>query len=377
VPAVKGEHVVSLVLMAGVEPRAGQTASHARAVQPQPDQVTIHADQPAELVGLVPIERHGVFEPSVLEKLLALKQHRDAGRGQHQGRREGAPLLRRPAGGVLRIDLRRHPRLAVRHLIMGFAVDHPLERVTVVAAFDRAANPIQRALFVTGGDHRRTYWMHEASGPLRGKAGAPLVDRQSDPVVVAQILSDQQPSRETLADFAADRSHQRPTVGQLRPWVVVAANAANVERHVASQSVDVILVQPHQRIVADELSYLGAAVIGASQSPRGRGPPIVVKIDPALAIFAPAVELPEIEVAGAKMVVDHIQDHAEAGLMSRFDKPLESQRAAVVAFDSEHAGRVVAPRSKAAKLGQGHQLDDIHPQTFQIVQLLERLGELV
>ena len=151
----------------------------------------------------------------------------------------------------------------------------------------------------------------------------------------------------------------------------------DIQRHVESQAVDVIFLQPHQGVVADELADFFAAVVGASQSPRGLRMPVVVEVDAAHAVFAPAVKLPQIEIAGAEVVVDDVQNHRQAGSMRRFDEPLEAARTAVVGFHGENARGVVSPRQLAGELGQGHHFHDVHAQSLQMVEFLQGFLKLV
>lgn len=55
---------------------------------------------------------------------------------------EGRAILSEPTVGVVRVDFRRDAGLSVRHFVVRLAVDDALERVAVVAAFDRAANAV-------------------------------------------------------------------------------------------------------------------------------------------------------------------------------------------------------------------------------------------
>ena len=84
--------------------------------------------------------------------------------------------------------------------------------------------------------------------------------------------------------------------------------------------------QPVERVVADELADLAAAVVGPGVAPRRRRAPVVVEVDAALAVLGPAVELPEVEVARAEVVVDDVEDHGDAALVGGFDERLEAPR---------------------------------------------------
>ena len=51
---------------------------------------------------LLPVQRDRVIEPAVLEQFLALEQHRDPGRGEHQGGAQDGALLGPPVVGFAR-----------------------------------------------------------------------------------------------------------------------------------------------------------------------------------------------------------------------------------------------------------------------------------
>jgi hypothetical protein len=71
------------------------------------------------------------------------------------------------------------------------------------------------------------------------------------------------------------------------------------------------------------LTDFAASVIGTGFSPRRGGPIVVVEVDTAAIVFAPAIELPQIEVAGAEMIVNNVQDDSDALLVSALDKPFK------------------------------------------------------
>ena len=57
------------------------------------------------------------------------------------------------------------------------------------------------------------------------------------------------------------------------------------------------------------------------------------------------------------MVVDHVEDHGQAGLMGGVDEPLQRPRAAVAVLHGVGMDAVVAPVAVAGELGHRHQLD--------------------
>ena len=67
------------------EPGAAQPACRVVAVAPQADEVAMQLQQPRVAMALAPVERLLVAEPGALDELLALEQHRDAGRCEDHG----------------------------------------------------------------------------------------------------------------------------------------------------------------------------------------------------------------------------------------------------------------------------------------------------
>ena len=106
------------------------------------------------------------------------------------------------------------------------------------------------------------------------------------------------------------------------------------------------VLEPHQGVVAEELADLAAAVIGAAVPPRRLAAPVVVEVDPAQSVLRPAVELPDVEVAGAEVVVNHVEDDGDAEAVGRLDELLEGPGTAVSAFDREDV-RGLYPQEKS------------------------------
>src|SRR5688572_14884005 len=121
---------------------------------------------------LGPIDGHGVAEPLVFEKLLALEKHGYAGRDQRQRRADQRTLLRGVAAGAGGSDLRGEASLAIRDLVVGFAVDDTLEAVAIVGNLQGRDHAVEIAMCVLSGDERSADRMHERGVPLRVEAGA-------------------------------------------------------------------------------------------------------------------------------------------------------------------------------------------------------------
>ena len=93
-------------------------------------------------------------------------------------------------------------------------------------------------------------------------------------------------------------------------------------------------------------------------------------------VLGPAVELPEIEIPRAKVVVNNIEDHCDAVSVSALDELLERQRASVGELNRKDMGGVVAPRPLSRELGYRHDLDRVDAELFQMSQTGRHRGEL-
>ena len=120
-------------------------------------------------------------------------------------------------------------------------------------------------------------------------------------------------------------------------------HAADVKGHVEAQPVEVVLVQPVHRVVADEPAHLLATVVGAGVAPGCLGAPVVVEVDATLVVLAPPVELPQVQVARTEVVVDHVEDHRDSPLVRLAHERLERLRTAVRRLHREEVRWVVAP----------------------------------
>src|SRR5581483_1849741 len=121
-----------------------EPAREAAWVSPQADEVAVQPNDATKLGVLVPIDGDRVAEPAAFEEFLPLEEHGDAwGREDHRGgQRRTFPCV--PALGIIRADLLRHACLAVRHLVVRFTVDDPVESVVVVAVADGVADSAER-----------------------------------------------------------------------------------------------------------------------------------------------------------------------------------------------------------------------------------------
>jgi len=132
---VIGHDLVSVVGVEHLHVVTCQAGGVAIAVEAQPDQVAVELADARKVVLLGPVEWVLVVEPLVLQELLPLEDHRDAGCGEHQGRAQRRLALGKPVACIARGDLLRDARPAVRHLVVRFGVDHAVERIQVVTMY--------------------------------------------------------------------------------------------------------------------------------------------------------------------------------------------------------------------------------------------------
>src|SRR5208337_1438649 len=85
----------------------------------------------------------------------------------------------------------------------------------------------------------------------------------------------------------------------------------------------------------------------------------------------PPIELPQIKIAWAKVVVNDIHEHADSALMCGFHKPFQSLWPPVIRFHCEQMRWVVAPTAIPGEFGNWHDLNDIHAQSLQIVEFFD------
>ncbi len=73
---------------------------------------------------------------------------------------------------------------------------------------------------------------------------------------------------------------------------------------------------------------------------------------------------------GPEVVVDHVQEHREAGTVSRVDQAAEVVGTAVAAGRSKRRDAVVSPVAAAREIGDGHQLDSRDSEVADVGETL-------
>ncbi len=127
---------------------------------------------------------------------------------------------------------------------------------------------------------------------------------------------------------------------------------------VEAQAVEVVLREPVERVVNEEVAH-GAAV-GAVEVDR-RTPRRAVPLSEELRRVAV-----QVIALRAEMVVDHVEQHRQSMLMSCGYQGLEILRAAVTAVRGILQHAVVAPAAFAGKGGERHELDGRDAEACQM-----------
>ena len=143
--------------------------------------------------------------------------------------------------------------------------------------------------------------------------------------------------------------HGRLDVGEDVPRRKIVDRLHRIE----PQAVDVEIAHPHAGVIDDELPHrvaVGTVVIDGF-SPRR-----------VIAIGEIRPKLGQVVSFRTEVVVNHVQNHRQAALMSGVDKPLERGGPAVTVLHGIGMDSVVAPIAIAGKLRNGHQFDGRHAQ---------------
>src|SRR6185437_14382170 len=131
-------------------------------------------------------------------------------------------------------------------------------------------------------------------------------------------------------------------------------------RRVEPQPVNVVVLQPHQRVVAEEPANL---VASALVEVHRRTP---WRVKPLRQVRS---ELVGIVPHRTEVVVDDIENHREVLRMACVDKALESIRSAVWLERSEQEDTVIAPAASPGKLVNRHHLQMRDAEIGQVVEM--------
>jgi hypothetical protein len=160
----------------------------------------------------------------------------------------------------------------------------------------------------------------------------------------------------TIAEMAGDRA------GDLDQYVLIALVADRLHG-VEPQAVEMILFEPVERVVDEEVAHRTAGEVDADAPWR---------------VMALGEEVrrgrPEIVPLGAEVIVDDVEEHHQPARMRGRDQGLELVRRTVARFRREQADAVIAPIVRARRLGERHQLDRRDTQRHEMVQLLRHRG---
>ncbi len=135
---------------------------------------------------------------------------------------------------------------------------------------------------------------------------------------------------------------------------------------IEAQAIAVIVLQPHQRVVDEEAPHLIAAFLVEVD---GVSPGcLAVWIEIRAEFGGVVTDRPEV-------VVDHIQNNAQAGCVTGIDKALEAVRTSVGLVRREQGDAVVTPALLTCPGSHRHDLNMRHPQVGKVLQVLDRAIE--
>ena len=243
-------------------------------------------------------------------------------------------------------DGRGHAPLRVRQPVAERAV---ADLVVVLGARDDA-RPLRPAEL--GGDARhRAVERPVVAVPLAGQRDVQRVVEAVEPHrVVPPVAERAEVGRAHLADHERARVDGADALGELGQHVrrrVVVDCVDGVE----AQAVDPVVPHPQLRVLDRPLAHARLRVV-ERVAPRRLAEP-VGEVRP---------ERAQRLVAGADVVVDDVEDDAEALAVRGVDEPRQTRRAAVGRVRRERVEAVVAPAALAREGRDGHQLDRGHAE---------------
>ena len=135
---------------------------------------------------------------------------------------------------------------------------------------------------------------------------------------------------------------------------------------VQSQAVDVVITNPHQRVLHNEATDLVAAVpVEIERGPPG-GP---------MSIGEVRAEIAKVVAHRARVVVDDVENDAETGGMTFVDQLLETGWTPVGVVRGEEIHAVIPPPAIARELGDWHQLDGVDAERDEVRKMVDHTVE--
>jgi hypothetical protein len=129
---------------------------------------------------------------------------------------------------------------------------------------------------------------------------------------------------------------------------------------IQAQAVEVIFLQPVQRVLDEEFTHRGA-VRPVEVDRRAPGGVVLLAEE----IFRVGVQVVSFR---PEVVVDHVQQHHQAARVGGLDQRFQFLRPAVAAIRREWQHAVVTPVARAREIRQRHQFDRTDAQFSQVIQ---------
>jgi hypothetical protein len=195
----------------------------------------------------------------------------------------------------------------------------------------------------------------EVVGPLGVEAVAADLAGTDQPGVVQVALGDE---HEVTAKLGLERVY---LLGQLLEDMHRRGVDDGVDG-VDPEAVEVVVPQPHERVVAEEASDLVAT-----------GPVDVDRITPRRPVPVREVraEVSEVVADGPEVVVHDVQDHRESPGVAGIHQALEALRPAIGVVGGPEIDAIVAPPARPRELRDRHELDVRDAETPEMAEPLD------
>ena len=211
---------------------------------------------------------------------------------------------------------------------------------------------------VAGGlvGHRHVYRVMDIVVPGRSEPRSARLPRCEERRIVQVRFRDQRqrPAQMGRQRIGLDRELLQDRHGARIPQGV---------HRVQSQPVDVVVREPHVRVIQDVAAHLvGPGPVQVHCGAPGIGG-IVAQV---------GAELGQIIARRSEVVVDHVLDHAQPPRVAGVDESLVGRRAAVGLVHREPQHPVVPPAPRSVEGACRQQFDEVHAEIDEMVQLLAR-----